>query len=88
VIMVDKRGSLALLIAEAMWGPEAAELYSRTAETSLPDHRWVQALAAADAVLADFGETSSGSRIFSDQDREYYDFLRPAPHQRSLPWIA
>lgn len=72
--LLPERDQLAFVIAEAMWGTEAAELYARNGS----DVRWVAALRAADAVIARKNGTDLRSaRLYSDPEREGYAFLQP-----------
>lgn len=77
--LAPEREQWAFLIAEAMWGAEAAELYARHAS----DVRWGEALRAADAVLArKNGTDPRPSRLYSDAERAGYQFLEPAVAER------
>lgn len=72
--VLPERDQLAFVIAEAMWGSDAAELYARHGS----DVRWDQALRAADAVLTRQGQgPQPPARLFSDPEREGYGFLKP-----------
>lgn len=72
--VAPERDQVAWDIAAAIWGEELAEGFMRR-----DDNLWLGALRAADAVLKRRGKgPRPPARLFLDEEREGYRFLKPA----------